>query len=157
MVSFTLLRNFWPQGGLPDSEARAPPTSMTKRTQGSLNQTFAFTHAPCTNIQQPSPATCPQCGVNLIPVREDGDRQLGDVNFTSERARQLAGGHIAGGKEKHVETELHLVGGVTYDETRLSHVPLPGFQALVNAFVDYTGVKVNEGEILGRPLQSRPA
>lgn len=101
------------------------------------------------NIQQPSPATCPQCGMNLIPVREGqgpavGERQL----HLSERARQLAEVATSRVERKHVETELRMVGRVTYDETRLSHVTARVSGRLERLFVDYTGVKVNEGDHL---------
>ena len=41
-----------------------------------------------------------------------------------------------------------MVGRVTYDETRLSHVTARVSGRLERLFVDYTGVKVNEGDHL---------
>ena len=125
MVSFTLLHapGFWVGYGL-----RGPSTAHQhdETNAGSPESDIRFyTCSMHPNIQQPSPATCPQCGMDLIPVREGqgpavGERQL----HLSERARQLAEVATSRVERKHVETELRMVGRVTYDETRLScHCP----------------------------------
>ena len=147
MVSFTLLHapGFW--GGL---GLRGPSTAHQhdKTNAGSPESDIRFYmfHAPQRSTALT--ATCPQCGMNLIPVREGqgpavGERQL----HLSERARQLAEVATSRVERKHVETELRMVGRVTYDETRLSHVTAR-FPGALNAFLWTIGVKVNEGDHL---------
>ncbi|MEK9862238.1 MAG: efflux RND transporter periplasmic adaptor subunit [Verrucomicrobiota bacterium] len=101
------------------------------------------------NIQQPSQGSCPQCGMDLIPVREGEGPAVGARQIhLSERARQLAEVATSPVERKHVETELRMLGRVTFDETRLSHVTTRVAGRLDRLFVDYTGVKVNQGDHL---------
>lgn len=108
-----------------------------------------FTCSMHPNIQQPSQGSCPQCGMDLIPVREGEGPAVGARQIhLSERARQLAEVATSPVERKHVETELRMLGRVTFDETRLSHVTTRVAGRLDRLFVDYTGVKVNQGDHL---------
>lgn len=108
-----------------------------------------FTCSMHPNIQQPSQGSCPQCGMDLIPVREGEGPAVGARQIhLSERARQLAEVTTSPVERKHVETELRMLGRVTFDETRLSHVTTRVAGRLDRLFVDYTGVKVNQGDHL---------
>ena len=100
-------------------------------------------------IQQPGPGKCPLCGMDLIPVvkgqgENEGPRELA----MSPRAMSLAEIQSSAVERKYVMAEVRMVGKVTYDETKVSYITawVPG--RLDRLYVDYTGIKVNEGDHL---------
>ncbi len=102
-------------------------------------------------IRLPDPnAKCPLCGMDLIPVSSaKGNEELGPRELRlSPRAQKLAEVESAEVVRRFVDAEIRMVGKVEYDETRLSYITawVPG--RLDRLYVDYTGVKVNEGDHL---------
>lgn len=93
---------------------------------------------------------CPICGMDLIPVRENGG--AADDSAVSLRlnqtARQLAEVETAEVQFKAVHNKVRLVGKVAYDETKLSYISawVPG--RIDRLFVDFTGIRVREGDHL---------
>ncbi|MBT3295451.1 MAG: HlyD family efflux transporter periplasmic adaptor subunit [Verrucomicrobia bacterium] len=95
----------------------------------------------------PGPGKCPICFMDLIPLVVDADDDAGPRELTvSENAALLMEIETAPVERRFVETEVRMVGKVTVDETRLSHITawVPG--RLERLFVDYTGISVTEGD-----------
>lgn len=99
------------------------------------------------SIQQPDPGDCPICGMDLIPLADEGGEALGPRELTlSATARQLAQLQVQPVERRLVERQLRMVGSVTYDETRLATITAWVAGRLDRLYVDYTGIRVNEGD-----------
>lgn len=102
-------------------------------------------------IKLPQKGQCPICGMDLIPVYEGGvgNADGGSVSITlNETARQLAEVQSTEVKYGEATNEVRLVGKVNYDESSLSYISawVPG--RIDRLFVDFTGIKVREGDHL---------
>ncbi len=99
-------------------------------------------------VRMPEPGQCPICFMDLIPLQEDdvdlGPRQL----RMSKEAVALAEIQTTPVRRQYVARPVRMVGKVDYDETRLATITarVPG--RLDRLFVDYTGVRVREGDHL---------
>ncbi len=99
-------------------------------------------------IKQPGPGQCPICFMDLIPVQAGGgDADVPQLSL-SERARVLARVATTPVENREVTHELHMVGKVTPDETRITYVSsyIPG--RIDRLFVNYTGILVRQGDHL---------
>ncbi len=101
------------------------------------------------HIQRDGPGQCPICGMDLIPVRQEASSK------TDEESRQITLSPAQKARmriatvpveRRYPTVEIRLVGKVTYDETRLAYITawVPG--RIDDLFVDYTGVRVKEGD-----------
>ncbi|HUU04400.1 MAG TPA: efflux RND transporter periplasmic adaptor subunit [Patescibacteria group bacterium] len=100
-------------------------------------------------IKQPNPGKCPICGMDLIPVSDSGDSQVGKRELKlSENAMKLAGIQTATVQRRYVTSEVRLAGKVAFDETRLKYIAawVPG--RIDHLYVDFTGAEVKKGEPL---------
>ncbi|MBU0469082.1 MAG: efflux RND transporter periplasmic adaptor subunit [Candidatus Omnitrophica bacterium] len=102
-------------------------------------------------IKLPKKGSCPICAMDLIPVYElvGEDEGGSEVSLTlSESAQKLAEVETAEVKYQEVSNEVRLVGKVDYDETKFSYISawVPG--RIDRLFVDFTGIKVREGDHL---------
>ncbi len=101
-------------------------------------------------VQLPEPGKCPMCGMDLILAPKDGEQSEEGprVLQISESARALAGIETAKVERRSVAHEVHMVGKIAFDETRVATITswVPG--RLDRLFVDYTGVTVREGDHL---------
>jgi len=98
-------------------------------------------------IRQARPGKCPICGMDLIPVAEDGGGEVGPRQIRlSDHARLLAEVLSTPVGRANLESEVRLVGKVDYDETALGYITawVPG--RIDKLFIDYTGVKVKKGQ-----------
>ncbi|NKB24031.1 MAG: efflux RND transporter periplasmic adaptor subunit [Kiritimatiellae bacterium] len=99
-------------------------------------------------IQQPGPGPCPLCGMDLVPVTDQGDdEELGPRELKlSAKAEKLAEVAVVPVEQRFVTSEVRMVGKVEYDETRLAYLTawVPG--RLDRLYVDYTGVPVQKGD-----------
>jgi len=98
-------------------------------------------------VRLPEPGRCPICFMDLVPVREDGEPAGGPRTLAlSETAAALADVETARVERRAVVHDVPLVGRVTYDESRVAHITawVPG--RLERLFVDFTGVRVREGD-----------
>ena len=99
-------------------------------------------------VRQPAPGLCPICAMDLIPVT-GGDDGLGPGELRlSPAAQRLAGVVTVPAERRFVPAEVRLSGKVDYDETRLGHIAarVPG--RLDRLYVDFTGMRVSEGDHL---------
>lgn len=100
-------------------------------------------------IKQPNPGKCPICGMDLIPVFDSGDSQVGKRELKlSENAMKLAGIRTAAVQRRYVTSQVRLAGKVAFDETRLKHIAawVPG--RIDHLYVDFTGAEVKKGDHL---------
>ena len=103
-------------------------------------------------IKLPQQGQCPVCGMDLIPVFEDGGSGNGEaetVSLTlSDVGRRLAEVETVEAQYREVSKDIRLVGKVDYDEARLEYISawIPG--RIDRMYVDFTGIKVRKGDHL---------
>lgn len=98
-------------------------------------------------IMLPKAGKCPICGMALIPVTDDVSADSDMVSLKlSKNAEKLAEIQTTKVEKKAVSKEIHLVGSIDFDETRLTHITawVPG--RIDRMFVDYTGITVKKGD-----------
>jgi membrane fusion protein, copper/silver efflux system len=99
-------------------------------------------------IRQPEFGTCPICGMDLVPIRDDDsdDDREAPILQLSERAIALLQVETAVAERRVVHAERRFLGKFVYDETRLHEVTLRTEGQLERLFVNYTGIPVRRGE-----------
>lgn len=99
-------------------------------------------------IKLPEKGQCPICFMDLIPVQagstDEGVPQLA----LSERARTLARVATTPVALRELTHELHMVGKVAADETRITYVSSYIAGRLDRLFVNYAGIFVRQGDHL---------
>lgn len=130
--------------GGPSARDEAPPGA---------SESDAVTEWTCSmhpQIRQPVFGQCPLCGMDLIPVEQDGGG--GDTGprelFMSAAAHKLARVETAFVERRAVTASIHMVGKIAYDETRQHDVTLLSEGQLRRLFVNYEGVSVRKGDHL---------
>ena len=100
-------------------------------------------------IRQNEPGNCPICGMELIPLEEDGNAELDPMAISmSQTAMQIANvGTEIVGKSKPVKL-LRLNGKIQADErsvySQSSHIP----GRIEKLMVNFTGEYVNKGQVI---------
>jgi Cu(I)/Ag(I) efflux system membrane fusion protein len=100
-------------------------------------------------IKLPKPGKCPICFMDLIPLDTGGGEDLGPRQLRlSETAKQLARIQTTPAVRALAESEVRMVGNVTYDETKVAYITawVPG--RLDRLYADYTGIPVKKGDHL---------
>ena len=137
-------------GGMgPGMDMHAMPTGDGDAAVG-VGQSEIWTCSMHPQVQLSKPGSCPICGMDLIiaaggeVARGDNDRRL----TTSAAAAALMQIQTSAVERRFVTAEIRMVGKVDYDETRLASISawVPG--RIDRMYVDYTGIKVNEGDHL---------
>lgn len=104
------------------------------------------------HIQRSEPGRCPTCGMDLVPAPSGQTRtaQTAPRLTVSEAQRDLMMIETLPVARRFPSAELRLVGKVSYDETRLAHISawVPG--RIEDLYVDFTGVRVREGDHMVR-------
>ncbi|MFP4499539.1 MAG: efflux RND transporter periplasmic adaptor subunit [Candidatus Hydrogenedentota bacterium] len=99
-------------------------------------------------IRQSEPGQCPICAMDLIPASEAGEEAgTGPREFqTTADAVALMQVETAPVVRRFVEAEVHMVGKVDYDETRLAYITawIPG--RIERMYADFTGTLVRKGD-----------
>ncbi|MGR3219938.1 MAG: efflux RND transporter periplasmic adaptor subunit [Candidatus Anammoxibacter sp.] len=99
-------------------------------------------------IKQEASGSCPICGMDLIPMKEDiggGDK----ASLTlGKRARQLASVKTTLVVYKNLTKSIHTVGKIDYDESKISHVSSWVNGRIDKLYVNFTGTIVQKGEHL---------
>lgn len=98
-------------------------------------------------IKLPEFGTCPICGMDLVEMTSGGDdhpRQL----VMSPASKALARIATARVRRKNVTRPVRMVGKVDYDETAVRTISAWVAGRIDRLFVDYTGVRVSEGDHL---------
>ena len=95
-------------------------------------------------IRQPEPGNCPICGMKLIPVNTSGGG-IRHIKLDRETIKlmQIKTSPV---ERRFVEATVRMVGKIDYDETRVKRITAWVGGRLDRLFVDYTGVKVDDGD-----------
>jgi Cu(I)/Ag(I) efflux system membrane fusion protein len=98
-------------------------------------------------IRQAKPGKCPICGMDLVPVAQDGGGAAGPRQIRlSEHARMLADVLSTPVGRADLTSEVRLVGKVDLDETSVGYITawVPG--RIDKLFIDTTGEEVKRGQ-----------
>lgn len=95
----------------------------------------------------PDDVPCPKCGMDLVPKVPGDDPGERRVRLTDAAAR-LAEIETAPARRAFVTMPVRMVGKIDYDETRLRTIAARVAGRLDRLFVDYTGIRVAEGDHL---------
>lgn len=115
---------------------------------GSAESSTIWTCSMHPQIRQPKPGLCPICAMDLIPLKNaDEGGAVGPREFrTSPEAAALMAIETAPVERRFAETEVRMVGEVTYDETKLAYITawVPG--RIERMYADFTGTVVRKGD-----------
>jgi Cu(I)/Ag(I) efflux system membrane fusion protein len=98
------------------------------------------------SVKQQAPGRCPVCGMDLIAVSREQQRQ-GIVTIDESR-RQLIGVRTQAVSMAPMHRELRALGRVVYDESRLTDVSLKVQGWVTRLSVDRVGQRVTRGQAL---------
>jgi len=100
-------------------------------------------------IQQPNPGECKICAMDLIPVREGQNENLGARELKlSDAAAKLADVAIVPVTRRMPVMNVRMVGKIELDESRVAYITARFPGRLDRLYVDYTGVTVKKGDHL---------
>lgn len=99
-------------------------------------------------IKLPNKGQCPICFMDLIPVQAGATDESAPQLALSERARTLARVATTPVARRELTHELHMVGKVAADETRITYVSSYIAGRLDRLFVNYAGIFVRQGDHL---------
>lgn len=100
-------------------------------------------------IRLPEAGACPICGMDLIYVDSApaGDEGAAAVTLSPAAVRR-AGLRTAAVEQRPVDLDVHMVGAVHYDDTRVARITAWLGGRIERMFVDYAGTRVNKGDHL---------
>jgi Cu(I)/Ag(I) efflux system membrane fusion protein len=100
-------------------------------------------------IKASGPGKCPICGMDLIPIYEDGAETRGEVDLKlGERAQGLAEVATDVVDYRPLTKEIYTVGKIDYDEARVAYVAAWIGGRIDRLYADFTGMHVNKGDHL---------
>lgn len=100
-------------------------------------------------VQQPQLGSCPICGMDLIPLTDDTAADLGPRAMSmSESSRALADIQTSLVERRFPEAEIHLVGKLDYDQTKVKSLTARFPARIDQLFVNFNGVPVVKGDHL---------
>lgn len=131
----------------------AKPASTPVADSSGLHQPDAiWSCAMHPHIHRGEAGRCPICGMDLVRVSSGAaeESSTGPRLTLSESQRDLMRIETLPVARRFPNLELRLVGKVSYDETRLAHISawVPG--RIEDLYVDFTGVRVREGDHMVR-------
>jgi Cu(I)/Ag(I) efflux system membrane fusion protein len=143
LMAFVLGGLILGDGGASDAE------HVEHGAESSVSAPTIWTCSMHPQIKLPKPGKCPICFMDLIPLDTGGTEDLGPRQLRlSETAKQLARIQTTPAVRALAESEVRMVGNITYDETKVAYITawVPG--RLDRLYADYTGVPVNKGDHL---------
>ena len=130
-------------GGQSDTDA---PTSQAHAGHGEKATIWTCSMHP--QIRQPEPGQCPMCGMDLIPLRDDGDEPGPNTVVLSERAKILA--RINTTPVRRLEeggTDRRLLGRIEPSEAAMKDVTAWTGGRIDRLHVKVTGQSVRKGQV----------
>jgi membrane fusion protein, copper/silver efflux system len=101
-------------------------------------------------IRQPSPGTCPICGMTLIPLVQQDDDHAGSAHaprlVVSERAAALMSVQVWPVERVGAQGEVRLSGTIGYDETQVHDVVVRTEGQVERLYVSYENAAVRRGQ-----------
>lgn len=145
LIAFVL--GFSLRGGDGGSSDASNPTEASAEEAG--EQWYTCSMHP--EVRMPSPDDqCPICFMDLIPVASNpgaGGLPAGTIELSPEAAALISVETVPVTR-RPLTHRVRMVGEVAYDETRLSYLTAYAGGRLDRMYVDYTGVRVREGDHL---------
>lgn len=141
---------FWPSEE--DGKARPETTSGSSQEEFAEPPEARWTCAMHPNIHRGEPGRCPICGMDLVPVpthKKSGTQTAARLSLTPEQL-DLMRIQTVPVTRRFPTAELRLIGKVGYDETRIAHISAWVSGRIEDLFVDFTGVRVREGDHMVR-------
>jgi membrane fusion protein, copper/silver efflux system len=124
---------------LVESEAAEPPLTTAE-------EEAIWTCSMHPQVRQSEPGDCPICGMDLIPLEvEHGEDQTRRLTVT-EADRKLMEVATAPARRMVVETDVPMVGAVTYDERRVERIAARVGGRIERMHVDFEGARVRAGQ-----------
>lgn len=111
-------------------------------------ETTIWTCSMHPQIQQPEPGDCPICGMDLIPLTDDGDDPGPRAMQMSESSLALADIETEQVKRNLAERETRLVGRLEVDPTRERNLTARFPARLETLYVNFDGITVKQGDHL---------
>ena len=100
-------------------------------------------------IRSEGPGSCPICGMDLIPIEQDSNVDLGDeVVVLSAAAMKIAEVETSLIKKSLPVKNVVLPGRVTADERRINELTAHFPGRIERLFINFTGQKVRKGQTL---------
>lgn len=100
-------------------------------------------------VKLPKAGQCPICFMDLIPLDNSSDDDLGERQLKmSEAAVKLARISVTPVIREFAKGETRMVGKIDYDETRLAYITAWAPGRIDSLYADFTGVSVRRGEPL---------
>ncbi|HVZ34595.1 MAG TPA: efflux RND transporter periplasmic adaptor subunit, partial [Polyangiaceae bacterium] len=116
------------------------------QSSGSADDIDHYTCSMHPSVRKNAPGTCPICGMNLVPVTKEQQRQ-GVVTIEPAR-QQLIGVRTGAVVEAPMVRSLRAIGRLAYDESTLTDVSLKVRGWIVKLLVSSTGQRVQQGQTL---------
>ena len=128
------------------SDTQAPYT-----TESGSDKAQTWTCSMHPQIKLPEPGQCPICGMDLIALTtdDDGERATSPQRVVmSERAKLLAKLKSEPVRRADASVELHLLGRLSYDETKVRTITSWTDGRIDRLFVSAVGEKVKRGQMI---------
>lgn len=91
------------------------------------------------------PGRCPVCAMELVPTAQGSPSSTIQID---PRSRRVAGIRTTVATLQKLSREVHTVGEISYDETRLKTLAAYIDGRIEELYADYTGISVNQGDPL---------
>ena len=141
---------FWPSEE--DGTARPGTASVASQEESAEPPEARWSCAMHPNIHRGEAGRCPICGMDLVPVpthKKSATQSAAQLSLTAQQ-RDLMRIQTVPVTRRFPTAELRLIGKVGYDETRLAYISSWVSGRIEDLFVDFTGVRVREGDHMVR-------
>jgi len=150
VILIAFLAGYYLKGGARQEPVPSPKKEEPAEKHEHENILF-WTCSMHPQIRQPKAGKCPICGMDLIPVTGETQKEGAQgvpILQLSESARKIAQVQVSPAVRKFVTAEVRMLGKIDYDETRLAQISawVPG--RIDRLFVDFTGTRVQKGDHL---------
>jgi Cu(I)/Ag(I) efflux system membrane fusion protein len=122
------------------------PTQSETLGPSSAGEIDHYTCSMHPSVKQATPGTCPICGMNLVPVTKEQQRE--GIVMIDDVRRQLIGVRTEPVVSAPMRDSFRAVGHVAYDESTLADVNLKVHGWITKLFVSETGQRVARGQSL---------
>ncbi len=138
-----LLLGYWIFGGSSEKN-----TSAIEHTQSDTPQKQIWTCSMHPQIRQDAPGKCPICGMDLIPLKQDGQNHQPDPDAISlsDEAMKLAQIQTYKVKKAVPRQSISLSGTVEPDERRSEKLTARFSGRIEKLYINFTGQKVFKGQ-----------
>jgi len=124
--------------------AEAPGSARLDSGTHDASEIAYWTCSMHPSVKSQTPGKCPICSMDLISVTH-GEIDTGVIRVDAQR-RQLIGVMTGTVARRDLDDEIHAVGRVTVDESRLTDVTLRFEAYIAQVFADSTGKAIRKGE-----------